>query len=250
VIIAIGAWRGTGATVTALALAAAAAEHGDSAWLVEADPAGGVLAGRVQLAPYAVGGLERVAFPAERRAVVEALHEVSQRVGEVNIIAAPADPFRAYSCHQPRVPWSSALAELPGTVVVDVGRLRAGSPAWPLLRAADEVLLVSSPEVAAMVASQEWVQLGGRVSPTEPGLEPDGSRIVVIDTPAGVAFPRSGLMAELGSACAGWLPWEPTAVDLLYRGASLADRRLRKSPFATAARRLATNVLRTELVPS
>ena len=249
-IVAVGSWRGTGTTVVSLALAAAMAERGEGAWLVEADPAGGVLAGRVQLAPYAVGGLERVAFPTERRAVVETLHEVSQRIGEVNVVAAPADPFRAYACHHPRVAWASALAELPGTVVVDVGRLRAGSPVWPLLHEADEVLLVSSPEVAAVVASQEWLRADGRVSPAEPGLEPDRARLVIVDAPSGIAFPRAGLLAELGDTCAGWLPWNPPAVDLLYRGASLGDRRLRKNPFVEAVQRLAASLARSQLVPS
>jgi len=248
-IIVVASWRGTGATATALALAAAAAD-GAGAWLVEADPAGGVLAGRVQLAPYAVGGLERVAFPTERRAVIETLHEVSQRVGEVNLVAAPADPFRAHSCHQPRVAWASSLAELPGTVVVDAGRLRAGTPVWPLLHVADEVLLVSSPEVTAVVASQEWVRAGGRVSSIEPGLDADRCRIVIVEAPSGIAFPRAGLLADLGDTCAGWLPWDSSAVDLLYRGAPIGDRRLRKSPYVNAVQRVAATLDRSQLVAS
>ena len=165
-IVAVGAWRGMGASVTALALAAAAAvDEPEGAWLVEADPAGGVLAGRVHLGQFAVGGLEQVAFPSERVAAIATLHEVSQRVGDVSVVAAPADPFRAFACHQLRVPWASSLRELPGTVVVDVGRLRVGSPAWPLLHIADELLLVCSPEVTAVVASHDWVRNGGRVGP-------------------------------------------------------------------------------------
>ncbi|MDO8390422.1 MAG: hypothetical protein Q7V57_08030 [Actinomycetota bacterium] len=250
-IIAVGAWRGTGATVVAFALAAAAAAADpDGAWLIEADPAGGVLAGRVQLGQFALAGLEQVAFPTERGAVISTLHEVSQRVGDVSVVAAPADPFRAFACHQPRVPWVSALRELPGTVVVDVGRLRAGSPAWPLLQLADEMLLVSSPEVTAVVASDDWARNGGRVSPSEAGIEPQRCRLVIVDSPAGVAFPSSTLAADLGTTCAGRLPWEPSAVDLLYRGASLTDRRLRKSQFASAVRRLAANVAAPQLVAS
>ena len=58
-IVAVGAWRGTGATTTALLLAAAlAADSGvesDGAWFVEADPAGGVLAGRMSLPTGEIG---------------------------------------------------------------------------------------------------------------------------------------------------------------------------------------------------
>ena len=66
-IVAVGAWRGTGATTTALMLASAMAAESslesDGAWFVEADPAGGVLAGRMPLPPGALGGLEQLAFP-------------------------------------------------------------------------------------------------------------------------------------------------------------------------------------------
>lgn len=250
-IVAVGAWRGMGASVTALALAAAAAvDEPEGAWLVEADPAGGVLAGRVHLGQFAVGGLEQVAFPSERVAAIATLHEVSQRVGDVSVVAAPADPFRAFACHQLRVPWASSLRELPGTVVVDVGRLRVGSPAWPLLHIADELLLVCSPEVTAVVASHDWVRNGGRVGPGEAGIEPERCRLVVVDAPSGVSFPSTGLLADLGTTCAGWLPWEPSAVDLLHRGASLNDRRLRKSPFANSVRRLSAGLRAPQPVSS
>jgi hypothetical protein len=94
-----------------------------------------------------------------------------------------------------------------------------------------------------VVASDAWAQAGGRTSPLDAWLEGHVCRTVIVDSPGGITFPRRGLLADLGAGCAGWLPWEPAAVDLLYRGAGLSDRRLRKSPFAHAAQRLAVELL-------
>jgi MinD-like ATPase involved in chromosome partitioning or flagellar assembly len=238
VIVAVGAWRGAGATTTALLLAASLAADGASAaWLIEADPAGGTLAGRMQLAPHTIGGLERVAFPSERCAATDAFAALAH--GEhLRIVTAPADPFRAFACHQPRMPWVPSLRELDGPVVVDVGRLRAGSPVGQLLSHADHVLVVTAPETSAAVSAVEWLQAGGRVSPAEPGL-PDGkARLVVVDSPGGVAFGRTTLVSELGSRCAGWMPWDPAVVDLVHRGAAATDRRVRRSPLAQAISQL------------
>lgn len=249
-IVAVTSWRGTGTTTAALALAACAARDGSGAWLVEADPAGGVLAGRMRLAPTTVGGLERVAFPNDRCSVVEALHDVAHHHGRLRIVSSPADPFRAHACHRPRAAWSEALAELAGTVVIDIGRLRAGSPVWPLVQRADLMLAVTTPEVSAAVAAGEWLRTGGRVAPTEPGFDSATTRLVIVDSPGGVAFPRSGLLAELADECAGWLPWDPAAVDLLHRGASVDDRRLVRSPLITAAGRIAETAFAERLVAS
>jgi hypothetical protein len=243
VIIAVGSWRGTGATTTALLAAtclAAAQEVG--CWLIEADPAGGVIAGRLQLPQHSIGGLERVAFPSERIAMTDAFDAVAHVVGELRIVSAPADPFRAFACHQPRMPWAPALRDLPGSVVVDVGTLRAGTPVWPLLGLADAVLLVASPEISAAVAASEWVHAAGRVSPADPGLLEPKARIVFVDSPVGVAFPRARLQAELREQCAGWLPWEPPTVDLVHRGATADDRQLRRSALIAAVNQVLLNV--------
>ena len=242
-IVAVGSWRGVGATTTALLVAtclAAADEQG--AWLVEADPAGGSIAGRMQLQPHTIGGLEQVAFPTERGSVVEAMHAVAHSDGNLRVVSAPADPFRAYACHQPRMPWASALHDLPGAVVVDVGRLRASTPVWPLLHQADIILLVSSPEVSSAVAGAEWVHAGGRVSPTDPGLTNGNARLVFVDAPGGMAFPGATLQAELREQCAGFLPWEPATVDLVHRGAAATARRLRRSALMAAVNQLVISI--------
>jgi len=243
VILAVGGWRGVGATTTALLAASClAAADPDGAWLIEADPAGGVLAGRMQLPPRSIGGLERVAFPTERAPVTEALEHVAHTIGDMRLVAAPADPFRAFACHQPRMPWVAALRELPGSVVIDVGRLRGGTPVWPLLALADSVLLVAAPEISAAVSAAEWLQAGGRVSPADPGLPQPNARIVFVESAGSVGFPRATLLGELGDQCAGWLPWEESAVDFAHRGATAHDRRLRRSPLMGAVNQMVLGV--------
>ena len=87
-IVAVTAWRGAGASTAALLLAMELAGGPDGAWLVEADPAGGSLAGRVDLPPGTAGSLERVAFPSTRTTAVAAFTDAAAiRAG-----AAPAAP--------------------------------------------------------------------------------------------------------------------------------------------------------------
>ena len=248
-IIVIGCWRGVGATTVALLTATCLAAADDAgAWLVEADPAGGVLAGRMEVPAHCLGGLERVAFPTERLTVTQALTSTAHVNGDLRIVLGPADPFRAFACHQPRMPWAPALRDLPGSVVVDVGTIRAGSPVWPVLAQADAVLIVSSPEASAAVAAAEWVQAAGRVSPAEPGLLDVAARIVFVDSPAGIAFTKATLHADLGDRCAAWLPWEPSTVDLVHRGAAANDRRLRRSSLLGAVNQMLLHLSASEAV--
>ena len=250
-IIAVGGWRGVGATTAALLTATCLAAADDAgAWLVEADPAGGVLAGRMEVPSHCLGGLERVAFPTERITVIESLTSVALVNGNLRVVLGPADPFRAFACYQPRIPWTPALRDLPGSVVVDVGTVRAGSPVWPVLAQADLVLIVSSPETSAAVAAAEWVQAAGRISPTDPGLLDVAARIVFVDSPAGIAFTKSTLRADLGQRCAAWLPWEPSTVDLVHRGAAANDRRLRRSSLMGAVNQMVLQLSDAESVTS
>ena len=236
--VAVGAWRGVGGSTAALALAGAFAVTDPETLLVEADPAGGVLSGRMAVPPESVGGLEAVAFPALGSAA--ALDDVAFTSGGVRVVTAPADPFRADACHRPREPWVSRLASRAGTSVVDVGRLRGGSPVRGVLECADVLVVVLTPEVGGAVGTVEWVRAGGRVSPVDGELAGTEIRLLVVDAPCGVAFPRRTVESELGELLVGWLPWEPSAVDLLHRGAPLDDRRLRRSAFAAEASRVAT----------
>ena len=74
-IVSVGSWRGTGTTTAALLCAVAAADE-QPVWLIEADPAGGVLAGRLTIEGELVGGLEQLSFgPEQAAAVVKAMAE-------------------------------------------------------------------------------------------------------------------------------------------------------------------------------
>lgn len=248
-IIAVGSWRGTGTTTTALLLATCLSiRDATESWLIEADPAGGAIAGRMQLSGHSIGGLERVAFPTERVSPVEAFNLNAHQVGRLRVITAPSDPFRAHACHQPRLPWLTSLRDLGDHVVVDVGRLRGGTSAWQVMAMADVVLLVTAPEISAAVSASEWMQADGRVSPADPGLPSGKTRLVFVDAPGGIAFPRTMLSDELGDQFAAWFPWEQSAVDLVHRGAMPDDRRLRRSALIAAATGLAAEVVAHERV--
>ena len=126
-IIAVTSWRGVGTTTTAVLLAVASAARGATTWLVEADPAGGVLAGRIGIAPEGVGGLERRAFPGAERPTFA---DVAVPWHGLTLVSAPADPFRAHACHHPSSQWIDEIAALgrDAFVVLDVGRMRALTP--------------------------------------------------------------------------------------------------------------------------
>ncbi len=122
-IIGIGTWRGSGATTTALALAGSLAQHASPGWLIEADPAGGVIGARLGLDTdrWVIDGLERLAFPAaiddstmwwQTPGASARFDSVAVTHHGVRMVLAPGDPFRAWSCHRPRSNWAASLRDL------------------------------------------------------------------------------------------------------------------------------------------
>ena len=245
-ITAVTSWRGIGATTTALLLAVELAEQHD-AWLIEADPAGGVLAGRVDLAPHELAGLERISFGPDGGTAEDLFDAVAHAHGPLRLVAAPVDAFRAHACHSPRVPWPELLRDLEGDVVVDIGRIRAGGTAAGLLARVDTIVLATTPEVSTAVASTEWLRSRGRVAPGERGIGDVPVRVAVVDAPGGVAFPERALRADLAVEWGAWLSWEPDTVDLIHAGVGAQDRRLRRSALLNDVRALA-EALRGSLV--
>ena len=229
-LIAVGSWRGTGTTTSALLLAAAAATGGDQSWLVEADPAGGVLATRAaDLA--GCNSLGRVAFDPLGESAFRALEASARRLGRVNVVTGPWDSFQAWSAiASPRTPWVDALRRLDGTVVVDVGSLRGGSvPTWPIIERADVLVMVTTPEPASLTATVAWMDSKGQSAPGVAGLSLDTARLLVVDAPVASVerFDRS-VASELGTRLVGWWPWEPKVIDHLHRGGSLDHRSIRR----------------------
>ena len=244
-IIGVATWRGRGATTASLCLASGLVQAGLGPWLVEADPAGGVLAARMPGVRAHAGGLERLAFPAVRSAQRERFDSVAVEVAGIRVIAGPGDPFRAWACHQPRVPWAAALRDLHEPVVVDLGSLRGGSPVGALLDQLDALLLVTTCDVVDIAASVDWATHLGRVAP---GIEPlalDITRLVVVDSPgASERVSHARIESELGDRFAAWLPWSPKGIATLCDGTRLDDRRLRRDPIGPASRSLADGVIR------
>jgi hypothetical protein len=243
VITVVTSWRGIGATTTAFLLAAEFAVQ-EPSWLIEADPAGGVMAGRVELATAAFAGLERIAFGPAGMSAPELFGSVAQTLGSLRLVAAPADPLRAHTCHRPRVPWNSLLRSLDGDVVVDAGRHRPGSPSGALLRDADVVVVVTAPEVAAVVATGEWMRANGRAAADEAGFGDVPCVVAVVAAPGGVTFAEHTLRADFGDRFGAWLDWEPITVDRLLRGDSTVDRWSRRSALLAGVRQLAAAVRR------
>lgn len=241
-IVGVTSWRAVGTTTTSFVLAAAlAARHERGAYLVECDPFGGVLAGRIRMPHHCVGGLERLAVLANTQLTPEDVAEVAHSLGQLRVVSAPADPFRAHACHGSRSGWVKALRSLGVPVVLDVGR--CSSAVWKVLGEVDEVVLVASPEVSAAVASSEWVRERGRTSPEVPGIGDTPLRVVFVEAPATVTFSRAQLQNELGDVWGGWFPWEPATVSSLHEGVPVDDRTLRRSSLVQAATDLAAQVL-------
>lgn len=239
-IVGVGSWRGSGATTVAFALAASFAAQGRGPWLVEADPAGGVLAARLPDGAAIAGGLEHVAFPDTRTDPAERLAEAARDVGGIRIVGAPGDPFRAWACHAPRQPWAPAVRDLDGPVVVDLGRLRGASPVGAVLAQCDVLVLVADSDATSIVSTDDWAAALGRVAPVDSPMPLDVTRIVVVDTASAIdRVGRADADAELGDRLAGWFPWEPAAVRSLYDGVPVADRRFRRSALVQAALQLA-----------
>jgi pilus assembly protein CpaE len=243
-VVAVGTVKGgLGATTTALVLAAALAERRPTL-LVEADPSGGTLVG-VCPSLAATPTLELLMSERRDQASVEQVLQCTQPLGDLLVAAAPPEPFTAHLVvDQPRSPWMGTLRKVDGHVVCDVGRLQAGSPAWTVLQASDEVVLVTGSDPMGLAATVEWAEQRGRVAPGVSGLAVDATRIVVV-APAGAGRhggPSERIAAELGARFAGQLPWDPAGIDLLRRGASLRHRSLRRTGLVGAARALAAGL--------
>ena len=234
-IIGVGSWRGLGATTTALAIAASMAADGEHPWLIEADPAGGVLAARLTIDHAHAGSLERLAFPITRSTTIDRFEQAAAHVAGIRVITAPGDGFRAWGCHLPRLAWPAMLRELDAPVVVDVGRLHGGGPTAALLSQLDQLLLVANPDTVSLAATMQWADSLGTSSPSDAAMSLDLTRVVVVDAPiVAERVGRTEAQTELGDRYAGWLPWVPDTVQLLHRGAGFSDRRVRRQALAQA----------------
>ncbi|WP_129665723.1 chromosome partitioning protein [Phytoactinopolyspora endophytica] len=116
--------------------------------VVEADPAGGDVAARFALP--ATPGLASLAAAARRATEADLVWRHAQTLpGGLSVVTAPpgADQARAALAALENADLLRRAGDV-GTVVVDCGRLDPGSPAVPIVRAADHVLLVTRAHAA------------------------------------------------------------------------------------------------------
>ena len=216
--------RSCGVTTLALGLAATW-PAGRRVLLVEADPAGGTLAAASGWPPEP--SLVSLAAAARRGGEPDLVWEhCHQLPGGASVLAAPALGDQARSALGMLGPLLGRLGELDADVLVDCGRLDAGSAALGLWERADRPVLVGRPRLADLQAAAAWLE--ERRSGPETGL------VTVGDGP----YPDAEITEALGPAVLARLPWDPDTADALV-ALSASDRRLRLAPLARAMRTLA-----------
>ena len=156
-VIAVGSLHGSpGATTLALDLARA---NGPDTLLIEADPDGGCLAARLELAVRP--GLTELAGAARTGIATDDLWRFAQLAsgGVAVIVAHPAAEqvqaaLRAAVHHV-----AAALQNVDGNVLIDLGRVRPGSPALGFAALADTTIIVAANSVDSVVTIHHRRQL-------------------------------------------------------------------------------------------
>jgi hypothetical protein len=199
--------------------------------LVEADPDGGVLAARYGLGrDPGLAGLAAAMHGA--LPTPEAIWEHAQRLpGGVAVVVAheSGDVSSAMlaAVAGRLATWCGSVAEF--DVIADCGRLRSGSPALPLVRAADAVLIAVRPQPDELYAALH--QTGGLTdAPAIAGL------VLVGDRPYGPDEVRS----QLGVPVVGAVADDAKAARVLREGGS--SRALRVSPLVRSVRSLTDEI--------
>jgi MinD-like ATPase involved in chromosome partitioning or flagellar assembly len=149
-VIAVGSVHG-GPGSTALALDLAQCCGGD-ALLVEADPDGGCLAARLNLAVRP--GLTELAGAARSRIAPADVWNFAQPTdfGVAVIVAHPAAELVHGALRASAGQIGGALRSINEHVIIDVGRVRPGSPSLGLAALADRVIVLSSNCVESVVS--------------------------------------------------------------------------------------------------
>ncbi|MGW5053952.1 chromosome partitioning protein [Actinokineospora sp. NPDC004072] len=197
--------------VTTFAVALAARWLAPARALVaEADPSGGDLAVRFSLP--STPGLVSLAAAARRGGEYDLVWRHSQQLpGGLPVIAAPpdADQARAALSAFAPVPTSGigvlrATANQPGTVViVDCGRVDPGSPALPIVRASDAVVLLSRAHADDLAHLPRQLPTVGRWSPNP---------VLLL---VGEGYSTAEVARELGVPPLGRVPDDPSGAAVL-----------------------------------
>jgi hypothetical protein len=205
--------------------------------VIECDPAGGDLAQRFGLAPSP--GLLSLAAVARQQAGPDVVWNHTQTLaGQLPVVAGPDGGPQARAALGTLAAAGSPLcraAREPGVLVLaDCGRMDPGSPAEPLMRQADVLLLVSG------TYSDQLAHVAARLH--ELGRAADRASLVL----AGRGHPTDEVERELGVPVMTRIPHDPTAARSLT-GHAVAGRG-RKGGLAQAAVAVA-KVLAREAAP-
>lgn len=234
-VVAFASVKSSPGATTAMVAAGHVWPAGRPVLLVEADPAGGDLAARYRVAVEP--GLATLAA-AGRRALEPALVDAHVRhVAGLAMLVSPPTPTPARAAVELLGgALGAVLAQLPGDVLVDCGRLDAASPALPLARAADLVALVVRPTVIELprvaARSAELVAAGCVVA------------LVVVGEASTRAdrYPAAEVAREVGLPVVATLAEDPAGAAVLA-GAPVRPRALERSLLIRSARTMVGGLL-------
>ena len=225
--------------VTTLLQALALSWPGDRAVLVvEADPAGGDLAARLELP--AVPGLVSLAAAGRRglsgAVVLEHAQDVSERAGL--LVGPPSSRQARAALDLLGERLVSAMDDVAGMdILIDCGRLDAASSAAALARAAELVVLVARPTVA------EVAHLAPRVEE----MRGDGCRVVLVlvgepGPGSRHLYPADEVAASVGVPVLATVADDPRTAAVLA-GHRRGERVLARSELLRSARQLAASLI-------
>jgi hypothetical protein len=215
--------------------------------VADCDPAGGdmapgLLAGRVGLdrGLLSWSTAARRGLPATATATLLAEHAIQvPELPQASLVTGFATATQGTSFT--RETWERlalALEESATTVgrdvLVDAGRLVTDRGCWPVLRAADHVLLVVRPSVRSVHAAHNAVQ---RLRQELGDLE-KAAALVVGDGPYSAGEVARALQLPL----AGVLPYDRTAAEILSDGALSSPKTLRRTALMRSASSLSARL--------
>lgn len=215
---------GPGATTVALGLAAAWRRQA-GVLLGEADSAGGDLALRLDV-PVEPGVVSLAAACRDNRSV-EAFtvqgHTRRLRSG-IEVLVAPAGADQAgvaltqLARVRPQHPLEMAARQAGRVVIADIGRMDPAGPAWPVLRAADRVLVVTRARV------EDIAHIRHRLARLDAAVAATVGLVVVGD-----GYPPSEIATALGVPVDGQLPRDARGADLVaaWAGRNVFSGRVR-----------------------
>jgi hypothetical protein len=229
-VVTFGSVRSCAVTTVALALAATWPSRSDSGGgrvlLIEADPAGGTLAGSSGWP--AEPSLVSLAAAARRGGDPELVWEHCQELpGGTAVLAGPASADQARHALGMLEGWLGRLGALHADVLVDCGRLDPASPVLGLWEKGERSVLVARPCLADLQAVATRLEAGSFA----------GDRLGLVVVGEG-RYPDGEIAEALGVEVLARLPWDPDAAQALVSVPASA-RELRMAPLVRAARTLA-----------